>query len=181
MIKDQVLVWRFNRGSTDALSCIYMRYRADLLSLAFTLLHDVSAAEDVVHDVFVGFTQSAGECHLSGSLRGYLATCVANHARNVRRRTRRQQTLGLDETETIASGLNRPEQELICREETQKIQRFLLQLPHEQREVVVLHIQYGVRFRQIAQAENVSINTIKSRYQYGLHKLRSLLNGEAKK
>jgi DNA-directed RNA polymerase specialized sigma24 family protein len=39
----------------------------------------------------------------------------------------------------------------------------------------------GIRFRQIAGMQNVSIKTVQSRYRYGLEKLRSALNGEVKK
>jgi RNA polymerase sigma-70 factor (ECF subfamily) len=55
------------------------------------------------------------------------------------------------------------------------------QLPCEQREVIILHLQSGMRFRAIADSQGVSINTIQSRYRYGLDKLRSLLDFEVKK
>ena len=41
-----------------------------------------------------------------------------------------------------------------------------------------LHLQAQMSFRQIAEAQDVSINTVMSQYRYGLQKLRSLLNGE---
>jgi RNA polymerase sigma factor (sigma-70 family) len=54
----------------------------------------------------------------------------------------------------------------------------LAQLPQEQRQVVVLHVLGPLRFREIARQTSVSINTVQSRYRYGLAKLQSLLNGE---
>ena len=56
--------------------------------------------------------------------------------------------------------------------------RALAQLPQEQRQVVVLHLLSSLRFREIAQQTGESVNTIQSRYRYGLAKLQSLLNGE---
>ena len=35
-----------------------------------------------------------------------------------------------------------------------------------------------MKFREIAKSQHASINTVQSRYRYGLEKLRSLLNGE---
>ena len=35
-----------------------------------------------------------------------------------------------------------------------------------------------MKFREIADSQNVSINTIQSRYRYGLERLRSLLDGK---
>ena len=46
------------------------------------------------------------------------------------------------------------------------------------RQVVVLHVLGSLRFREIARQTGDSINTIQSRYRYGLAKLLSLLNGE---
>ena len=59
MLEDKLLILRFKHGSTEALRRIYEKYRLYLLKLAAALLHDVSVAEDVVHDVFVRFAQSA--------------------------------------------------------------------------------------------------------------------------
>ena len=43
----------------------------------------------------------------------------------------------------------------------------------------MLHLHGAMTFSAIAQAHDISANTAKSRYRYGLEKLRSLLNGEA--
>lgn len=181
MLEDKLLVWRFNRGSRKALRRIYENYKDDLLSLAATILNDESSAEDVVHDVFVSFTNSAGTFRLRGSLKGYLATCVANRARNIIRTRRRQRTLGLDEAESIKSNSNGPDKSLIFKEQAQRLNDCLGQLPYEQQEVIVLHLQYDIRFGEIARSQNISINTVQSRYRYGLDKLRSMLNGEIEK
>ena len=78
MIEDKLLKWKFKRGSREALQKIYEKYEGYLLTLATALLNDVNTAEDVVHDVFVSFAQSAEKLRLEGSLKGYLATCVVN-------------------------------------------------------------------------------------------------------
>jgi RNA polymerase sigma-70 factor (ECF subfamily) len=54
-------------------------------------------------------------------------------------------------------------------------------LAEEQRQVVALHVLGSLRFREIARQTGVSINTVQSRYRYGLAKLHSLLNGEVEK
>jgi RNA polymerase sigma-70 factor (ECF subfamily) len=53
-----------------------------------------------------------------------------------------------------------------------------VQLPYEQREVFILHVQGDMTFQQIAEQIGASINTVQSRYRYGIEKLRSLLNTE---
>jgi RNA polymerase sigma factor (sigma-70 family) len=177
MLEDKLLVWRFNHGSRKALRRIYENYKDDLLSLAATILNDESSAEDVVHDIFVSFTRSAGTFRLKGSLKGYLATCVANRARNIIRTRHRQRGVGLDEAELIKSNSNRPVRTLIIREQAQRLNDCLGQLPYEQREVIILHLQYDIRFGEIARSQNISINTVQSRYRYGLENLTGLRPG----
>jgi len=174
-VEDNILVWKFNRGSKDALRRIYEKYKDDLLGLAITLLRDRSLAEDVVHDVFVSFAGTVGSFSLSGSLKGYLSTCVANRARD-RNRLRSPQLTGPDIVETAGSSLDGPIENAIGIEESGELQDLLARLPYEQREVIVLHLHHEMRFREIAKALGISINTAQSRYRYGLEKLRSIVN-----
>ncbi len=62
-----------------------------------------------------------------------------------------------------------------------KLQAAVAELPYEQREVVMLRVHAGLKFREIAAHQEISIKTALSRYQYGLDKLRSMLNGEVSK
>jgi RNA polymerase sigma-70 factor (ECF subfamily) len=180
MVEDRILVWKFNRGSKDALRRIYEKYKDDLLGLAVTLLRDRSVAEDIVHDVFVSFARSCGTFRLNGTLKGYLSTCVANCARD-RNRLRSGRDTGLDAAEAAGSNSLGPAEYAMGSEESDKLQDLLGRLPYEQREVIVLHLHHGMRFREIAKAAGVSINTVQSRYRYGLDKLRSIVNGEVTK
>ena len=100
MIEDKILVWKFNRGSKNAFRRIYEKYKDDLLGLAVTLLRDKSIAEDVVHDVFVSFAGTVGAFILSGTLKGYLSTCVANCARD-RNRLKGSQNASVDFIEAM--------------------------------------------------------------------------------
>ena len=175
-----MLLWRFKHGSRDALRCIYEKYKNDLLALAIALSNDKAGAEDVVHDVFVSFAEFVVKLQLRGSLKSYLSSCVANRVRNLNR-PGPQQTIGLDEAEVIGQDLDGPVRMAISSEQSQRITYAMAQLPYEQREAIILHLLSGMRFGTIAKRQNVSVNTIQSRYRYGLGKLQSILNGEVKK
>jgi RNA polymerase sigma-70 factor (ECF subfamily) len=181
MLEDTLLIWKFKGGSREALCRIYQKYRKDLLRLATILLNDANDAEDIVHDVFLSFAQSAQKLRLSGSLRNYLLTCVANRARNRNRACQHRRTVGLDDAEQVVSDAKRPDEWIVCSEELRRWSDLLARLPFEQREVVVLHLRAGMKFRQIAKLQGISVNTVKGRYRYGLDKLRSILNGEVEK
>ncbi|MHC4216655.1 MAG: RNA polymerase sigma factor [Planctomycetota bacterium] len=176
MLEDRLLVWRFNRGDVAAVRRIYQKYKNDLVTLAGILLNDVSTAEDVVHDVFVAFIKLAGRFRLTGSLKGYLATCVANSARN-RNKARLQRISSLDEAQQVASDMPNPDHSAIFGEQMGQLSMALTQLPYEQREVVLLRHSTGMKFKVL----EISINTAQGRYRYGMDKLRSMLNSEVQK
>jgi len=180
MIEDKILLWKMKHGSSDALSRIYEKYKSDLFSLANSLLHDLNAAEDVVHDVFVSFVKSADDFQLTGSLKGYLMTCVANLSRD-RVRARKRAPIGMNKTGMAIPDYKTPSQALISAEELHCLREAIAKIPYEQREVVILHLQGRRTFRQIAESQGIAVSTVQSRYRYGLEKLRSLLNGEVEK
>ena len=180
MFEDKLFIWKINRGNRNVLRGIYEKYKDDLVTLAAALLNDVSSAEDVVHDVFVSFIKTSHRFRLTGSLKGYLATCVANSARNKNKANQRCNNIALDEADPTAAGSNNPEFRAIFGEQLRQLSWALGQLPYEQREVLILHTYSGLKFKAIAVQQNVSINTVQGRYRYALDKLRSMLNGEMK-
>jgi len=179
MLEDRLLLYKFKRGDSDSLRRIYQKYEVYLLTVATALLNDIGAAEDVLHDTFVSFAQSAGKIKLEGNLRNFLATCVANRCRDELRK-RRNNTESIELAETFTSDEKGPELAAVCSEQLEKLASAIASLPYEQKEVIILHIKAGLMFKQIADLQKTSINTVQSRYRYGIDKLRSLLNGEVK-
>ncbi len=179
-MEDKLLILRFKHGSTDALCRIYEKYEGIMLAVAAGLLNNVSAAEDAVHDVFVAFAQSPERLRLTGSLRSYLTTCVANLARD-RLRANKRQSVSAPEAEPQDDERMMPLSRAIHNEELRQLADALATLPYEQREVLVLHLKGDMTFREIARVQDASINTVQSRYRYGIDKLRSMLNGEVER
>lgn len=177
MVEDRLLIWRFNRGEAAALCEIYEKYRAPLLKVAAALLNDRSGVEDVLHDVFVNFAQTTGRFRLTGSLKGYLSICVANRARDRNRTGQHHGTVSLDPTDAGPAPGEDPEHAALSRELTARLDAAMAAIPDEQREIVVLHLQSGLPFREIARLREISINTAMSRYRYAVDKIRSALNG----
>ena len=115
MLEDKMLLLKMRHGSSNALRRIYEKYKRDMLSLANALLHDINAAEDVVHDVFVSFVRSVDSFKLTGSLKGYLLTCVANLSRD-RIRARKREPVALNETDMVLPDNTVPSQAVISAE-----------------------------------------------------------------
>jgi len=178
MLEDKVLIWRFNHGRPEVLHEIYDTYKRDLLTLATALLGDLTVAEDVVHDVFLSLLKLSGRLKVTGSLKGYLTTCVVNGARNIIRAHRRHPTGDLDEFDPIPTEADKPEDAAVIEEELGRLQWALGQLPYLQKEVLSLRVYGHMTFKEIARQQGVSTNTALGRYRYAIDRLRSLLNSE---
>jgi len=179
MLEDRLLVWQFKCGSSEALCRIYRKYGDYLLALSAALLQDVNTAEDVVHDVFCKFIESRERFKLDGNLKSFLATCVVNLARD-KLRAKRPQPSGLDEAATLVANTNEPAYSAIFGEQARDLNLAITQLADDQREVVMLRLRGDMKFREIAGLQGISINTAKSRYRYGIEKLRTILSDHEK-
>ena len=182
MLEDRLLIWQARRGNERAFGRIYRKYLDTMLTVAMGLLGSASAAEDAVQDVFVQFAESLADFQLHGNLKAFLATCVANRSRNLMRQMNRQvhKVAKLEHPGSTAGTAN-PLDLVLKQESLSCLQDALIQLPAEQREILILKTQGGLSFRALAREMNLSLGTVQSRYRYGLNRLRTIMNGEVKK
>ena len=179
MLEDELLKFRFTRGDVSVLAVIYDKYADTLLTIAMALLNDHGLAEDVLHDIFVSFAKSVTRFRIRGSLKAYLTTSVLNRCRDIMRKQKKAPA-ALNDAE-IPSSNPAPDSGVLLEEQSTRLSNALAQIPDEQREIVVLKVKAGLKFRQIAVLQNISINTAQGRYRYGIDKLRSLLNSETER
>jgi RNA polymerase sigma-70 factor, ECF subfamily len=175
MMEDWRLLKRMRRGDKDALRGIYEKYKEDLFRVGVSLLGDAASAEDCLQDVFVSFAAGNGAIRVTRNLKGYLIASIVNRARDqLRKRVR--QPVPFNGPAEVADGSNDPVQRAQDGENHDRVLAALNELPCEQREVIILHVQGERTFRQIAELQQTSIGTALSRYRYGMDKLRSLLH-----
>ena len=179
MLEDEILKWRFRQGSSEALCRIYEKYLDYLLTLAVGFVNDFNTAQDIVHDVFVRFAASWQGFGQTGNLKSYLTTCIVNQARDHIRKRKCQP--GELKEDVLAGESDCPDRLVTGSEISEQLNRTMAELPYEQRETIILHLKGGMKFREIAKLQDVSINTVQGRYRYGLDKLRSMLNDEVQK
>jgi RNA polymerase sigma-70 factor (ECF subfamily) len=172
MSEDRRLLKALHRGESAAWRRIYLKYKDDMLTVARSLVTDVNTAEDCLQEVFVLLASDG--CKIHSNLKGYLLSCVVNRARDHLRRRDAQLNCQVN-IRTHRVDVTNPANVLAENDQIETMTRALEKLPLEQREVVVLHLQSDMTFRQIATMLGVSINTVQSRYRYGMEKMRQLL------
>lgn len=156
------------RGSVDVLDVLLDEYGRELQRVAFLILRDAAAAEDVVADTLITALERGASLRDAGALRPWLLRIAANHALQHRRRGVRIVPLEL-----------RPESPAV-RERTDADDRAALWqgialLPPRTRAAIVLRYYADLPVADVAAALGVSTNTVKSQLQSGLHQLRTAL------
>jgi RNA polymerase sigma-70 factor (ECF subfamily) len=66
-------------------------------------------------------------------------------------------------------------------EDAERLTSALAQLPLEQRETIVLHLNGGMKFKEIAKMQKIPLSTVQGRYRYGLDKMRTILKESVNK
>ena len=111
-------------------------------------------------------------------VRPYLFRMVANRCTDMlRQRQRAERRRDPSDPADLAGG--RGVEPAVDRLE--EIERLLMHLPQRQAEAVRLRVFGRLPFAAIAEATGVSLPTIKSRFRYGVERLRGILGKEAKR
>ena len=139
-------------------------YHAELYRFAALRTGSRSDAEDIVQEAFLKLLTASGEITHP---RAYLYRCVANACCDLKRRRSFHEPLRPDQPQ------ERPDPAL--REEAERLAAQLDRIPPEQAEAIRLHTFAALRFTEIAEILDIPVTTVKSRFQYGIEKLRNLL------
>jgi RNA polymerase sigma-70 factor (ECF subfamily) len=150
------------RGEVERL---YEAHGRVLLAYACSLVRNVPAAEDILHQVFARLLREP--VVIDGPPLPYLCRAVRNTVLNDRRSRARESALGEDE-----HWLEAPPGMV---DSVLAVEQAMATLPSEQREVVVLHIWGGLTFQEVAGVLAIPANTAASRYRYALSKLRETM------
>lgn len=176
------LLDRVARGDGDALVALYDEYGRLAFSLAYRVLQDATAAEEVVQDAFERVWNNAARFDASrGKVRSWLMSIVHNRSIDfVRSRQRRQET-PLDYAPVDRQHSEPDVSVAVLQTLTgEEVRRAVQQLPAEQRQAIELAYFRGLTQHEIAAQTVTPLGTVKSRMRLGLRHLYSLLSTDVR-
>lgn len=159
-------------GDERAYAALYDRFGLRLYRTALGIVRRHEEAEDMVQEVFLGVLKSRQRLRAVRDLTAYLFTALRRAAGRAAARRARGPLLSQEAVDAAPATASPPDESGPCGE---RLQRALLSLPAEQREVILLKIDGELTFAEIGQVLGVSANTAASRYRYALEKLRTTL------
>ncbi len=173
------LAARVAAGEAHAIAELYDAHHHAVRAFATRLLGEPNAAEDLVHDVFVGLPKAMRRWRGTGQIRTFLIGIAVNHARHhVRAARRRRAAMDKLAKQPQWSATETPEARLRREELARALQRALDKLPLRQRVAFVLCEVEERTAGDASEIVGVSVGTIKSRLHYAKAKLRTSLEKE---
>lgn len=168
-LRDRELVQQAKFGDKEALAQIVKYYYNDVYLFLYRRLGDRFSAEDITQEVFLKFTQSLQQYKDKDKLKNYLLSIAVNCSNDYYRKSKRE--VLSDELELSEESLN------VDSDIRESVKSALMQLPDEQRNVIILRYYHDMKIKEISQVVNCSQSTVKSRLYRGEKQLKEIMKG----
>jgi RNA polymerase sigma-70 factor (ECF subfamily) len=177
-VSDEALVAGLAAADPDATAVLVRRFEARVYGLALSITREREVAEEVAQDAFLrAWRYAASFDPRRGSAAAWLLGIARNAALDhVRALGRRLDRPALD-PDVLFSGLVGDEDLVSPHDDLAMVARELRALPAAQRETLVAAAYHGFTAREISEAWDVPLGTVKTRLRLALLHLRSVLAG----
>lgn len=183
MRTDEQLVGDYRQGDEAAFDELVRRYLKPIYNYLWRLMADRSEAEDATQDAFLNAWRHLRRFDSSRSFKGWLYRIARNAAFD---RLKKKKPLPFaafaDEdggnlvTDQLADPAPLPDELFQDAALAARLAAALDRLAPPHREVLILHYHDGLTFREIGEILVEPLDTVKSRHQRGLIKLKNLLD-----
>lgn len=155
------------------LETVITDYQDQLFRFAFYRTGSYADSQDIVQDVFVKMFREYNRLSAVHNIKRYLFRSITNACSDFHRQSKKGRYESI-ETASIPSHMNEKEvlQSIIQVEDYERLKGLLANLPEEQQEVIRMRITDCLSFVEIADVLEIPVTTVKSRFKYGIDKLK---------
>ena len=174
LLADEDLISLVESDDAEAFAVLYDRHGKPCYSLAYRMMGEQQAAQDLVQDAFLRVWRSAGSYRQErGSVRTWILSIVHNRGVDqLRSGARRRRTQEKIEASGQTSQPSEAFAEVERRSKRQHVRAVLDTLPPEQLKVLQLAYFSGYTQAEIAELLNLPLGTVKGRMRLALKKMR---------
>lgn len=173
---ERTLVLRLIDGDEDTFCELYARYKNQLVYFALRYLKSQAYAEDIFQDTFAAVWQSRRFIDPDTSFSSYLYTIVRNRVLNQLRSLEQESSLKEAILSQAVDYSNSTSQAIAVAELEAVVNEALGKLTPRQREVFELSRRQRLSHKEIAQALDISVNTVQEYISASLHTIRHYLS-----
>jgi RNA polymerase sigma-70 factor (ECF subfamily) len=175
-LADEELMPLVGRKDPEAFAALYDRHGGVAYSLAYRIVGEPGAAEDVTQEAFISIWRSgAGFDRSRGSVRTWILSILRNRAiDSLRAGAGKAPKLTFDDDSALEQrpAPDRTEEEAMRHETAGEVRGALDLLPGDQSKVLELAYFGGFSQSEISRMLNLPLGTVKGRMRLGLEKIR---------
>lgn len=169
MEDEAILFRRMQKGDWAAFTFFFRTYTERLYLYALAFVKERAVAEDVVQDAFIYLWTNRARIEYKGAIYAYLLQSVRNACINYRTHLEVEEKY----REVIKRVEEGDETETEWEEIRQKVMSVVNDLPPKCREIFVLGVVEGLKYHEIAERLDISVNTVKTQMKYAYRKVRN--------
>lgn len=177
-LADEDLIALAEGGDAEAFAALYDRHSRAAYSLAYRMMGEKQAAEDLVQDVFLKVWRSAGSYRVErGSVRTWILSVLHNRGIDqIRSSASRRRTQDKIEASAPKSQPSEAFAETWRNTQRDQVRDALTSLPPEQLKILELAYFSGYTHVEIAEILDLPLGTVKGRMRLGLKKIKEYFN-----
>lgn len=158
------------QGEVGAMESFYELSKSQVYGFALSILKNAHDAQDVMHDTYIKAFRAAAAYTPKGTPMAWLLTIVRNLALMKIRGRKRTADSGEEAIQLFVADSKIP-----AAEDKVVLEAAISELKDDERQIVMLHAVAGFKHREIASVLEMSVNTVLSKYNRALKKLRAKL------
>jgi RNA polymerase sigma-70 factor, ECF subfamily len=180
LLADEELISLAGQGEAQAFAVLYDRHSRAAYSLAYRMMGEKQAAEDLVQDGFLKVWRGAESYRVErGSVRTWILSIVHNRGIDQLRSTAsRRRTQEKVEASAPVSQPSEAFAETLRNSQRDQVREALGTLPQEQLKILELAYFSGYTHVEIAELLSLPLGTVKGRMRLGLKKIRDYFDSE---
>ncbi|MDO7541269.1 MAG: sigma-70 family RNA polymerase sigma factor [Flavobacteriaceae bacterium] len=179
--KDSVLVKGYINGCERSLAVLIERHKLKIYNFIYSKVFDRDIVEDIFQDTFIKVikTLRKGAYQEEGKFLPWVMrishNLVIDHFRKNNRIPIFESKDEFDIFQIIGDDAPNIESNMIDRQVVEDLQKLIIELPDDQREVLTMRLYKDMSFKEIAETTGVSINTALGRMRYAVINIRKLI------
>ena len=180
--EDAKFIVNYIDGCENSLEFLIKKHQHRLFNFIYSKVLDRDIADDIFQDTFVKVikTLKRGVYNEEGKFLPWMMriahNLVIDHFRKKNRIPLFENSDNFDIFQLISDGSLNVENSIIDEQIVTDLQKIIIELPHDQKEVLMMRFYRDMSFKEIANLTGVSINTALGRMRYALINLRKLID-----
>jgi RNA polymerase sigma-70 factor (ECF subfamily) len=180
-IPDALLVKNYIGGDENALSILIKKHQSKIYGFIYSKMPDRDVADDIFQDTFIKVikTLKSNSYNEEGKFLPWVMrishNLIVDHFRKNKKMPMLRETEEFSVFSILTDTSLNAEGRIITDVIEKDLQKIILELPEDQKEVLMMRIYQDLSFNEIAELTGVSINTALGRMRYALMNLRKII------